>query len=194
MIRVLSTGLIMALSVVVSAAEHGGVYLLKADFRDGSCGYARCVAIEMPDRRQHFLTVAHTVGDNMRVQNNGRTFPVEEVTRWGTHLEPVVLLRQIEPAGVWREYPLVTQGPSNRDELCLAGFPKGRFQGFWTRVDDVQYLNDSFLITKREAIDGTSGGAVLNRVGELVGLVSSVSQGQTLSVNVCGAPVRRGFS
>lgn len=36
---------------------------------------------------------------------------------------------------------------------------------------DVQHLNDSFLITRGEADHGASGGAVLTRAGELVGLI-----------------------
>jgi len=66
-------GMMTVIAAASFAAEKGGVYRLhSSDARSISQG--SCVAIDMPDKRQHFLTVGHVIGGNMQVENDGRFF------------------------------------------------------------------------------------------------------------------------
>lgn len=70
-------GMMTVIAAASFAAEKGGVYRLhSSDTRSISQG--SCVAIDMPDKRQHFLTVGHVIGGNMQVENDGRFFPVRK--------------------------------------------------------------------------------------------------------------------
>lgn len=168
--------------------EVGGVYKLETDQ-----GLASCVGLETPGHDHiHFLTINHAVeGTNLRVSVHGKEIPCSIASRWESHPEPLVLIRSLTKfvGTTFKAYPLAVEGVATTGQVYVVGFPSGKYTGKKTTVVDIQPLHGSYYVTDGISWHGTSGGAMLNEDGELVGIVSSISRKNktTTCVNVLAA-------
>lgn len=158
----------------IGSQEVGGAYKLETNESTASC-----VGIESPGQDYiHFLTINHAVeGTDIRVSVHGNEVPCSVVTKWSTQPEPIVLLRSKNKySGQFKAYPLATQGIAVSQVAYVVGFPSGKYSGKKTSVVDVQPLHGSYYVTDGIAWHGSSGGPLLNKDGELVGIISSISR------------------
>lgn len=168
-------------------AETGGVYKLETE-----TSTATCVGIETPgERHLHFLTIAHAVDcEKLRVNVFGKLVSCEIVSKWDAHPEAIVLIKSRDTyTGQFKVYPLAKQPSEVQDTVWVVGFPGGQYLATKTQVVDVQKLHSSYYVTNGISWHGTSGGAMLNRNGEVVAIVSTIdrSRGITSCVNILAA-------
>lgn len=181
-------GLLLMLCANTGFGE--GVYQIYDGTERGSC-----VSIPIQgDDRQHFLTVDHASDSgDLSIVIRGTHYPAERVTGWRTGLEPVSLVRVINP--VPHTVPVYDIGATplrQGESVYCVGFPFGRYTGRKSRVNSVQQAG--YYTTVGIMDSGSSGGAILTESGKLVGIISSVDDrtGETLSVNLHAAT--RGYT
>lgn len=186
--RTVLIGLLLMLCANTGFGE--GVYQIYDGTERGSC-----VSIPIQgDDRQHFLTVDHASDSgDLSIVIRGTHYPAERVTGWRTGLEPVSLVRVINP--VPHTVPVYDIGATplrQGESVYCVGFPFGRYTGRKSRVNSVQQAG--YYTTRGIMDSGSSGGAILTESGKLVGIISSVDDrtGETLSVNLHAAT--RGYT
>ena len=167
----------------------GGVYRVETS------GKGSGVAIDSPDRRQHFLTTEHCTTDGrLWVKINRQAYQCELVQLMGRHPEPMALIRTVEPlpASVKiKTYPLARTSPRVGSKVWLVGFPyddnrhEGVYKAVSCRVISVQPDGlDRYVIADCPVRQGTSGGAMLNERSEIVAIISHSDRRDTLGSNV----------
>ena len=176
----------LLLTATCAAQEVGGVYRLVTDVvgKPQQSDVGSCVGISTADKRQHFLTVQHVTGPQMRIEHNGREYPCELVETWDAEPEPVCLIRTVEPVQ-FKVYELhLNHNLSVGDAVCVVGFPQGKYGRQFTRVQAVENASDGTILTSQPIEHGYSGGAILAPGGKLVGLVSGSESRRGVSLNL----------
>lgn len=172
--------LLLLLSVPGFAADLDGVYRLIHNPEPGIQEIGSCVGVPLEDARAHFLTVAHCVGQNLRIERDGRTYQCEVVARYAAKPEPICLIRTVGAARL-KVYDAGTREPEPGETVYVVGYPEGQPRGWRTNIDSV---GPEAIRTRGKLISGTSGGAILNRAGELVGLAYGTTADQGVCVNL----------
>lgn len=161
-------------------ADLDGVYRLIHTPGPGIIETGSCVGVPLKDDRAHFLTVDHCVGPDLRIERDGRVYPCELVARYDAKPEPICLIRTVQPARL-KIYDAGIREPEPGDVVFIVGYPQGQPKGWSTKIDSI---GPDTIRTRGRLVSGTSGGAILNRSGELVGLAFGTTTDQGVCVNL----------
>lgn len=144
----------------------------------------------MIGRAGYILTNNHVVRGNaysygVRIENDNRTYEVTDIIKYNQLLDLAIVRidRELDPIPIYKEHQKLVRG----QKVIAIGSPLGLFNSVsdgiisgFRKFDDVDMIQFTAPISP-----GSSGGAVLNMYGEVIGIsTAGIDEGQNINLAV----------